>query len=443
MNTLKIPLNIGGTVTEQENAWAARQNAGASAASIFTVGGTQIKINAAAKNEQKRSAQKYTANHIRERDYFTAFTDSSEASFSQGWSDASERLAHTDMGLALTLPFFSIAPSYNFIAEEKYKAVPTVSRSDTARMTFAIPFAVKKNTFSFEYTKEGGGVKGAVQGGNYEEDWKNLKTSLSERDYYFLSAPFYDFFDGKLPSKMQNKKSADTDSLYYSTNYAFTWRRGLFTDIKDFFIPSAAEFSASRDIRAAAEKNDIYQLKANAVNTAINVFGSNSVLSLFKWYKTDEFTFSLTAKARIPASAPENALYTISSYGQAGFYFDSADFIKSGTELSFSSDKNWAAEETLLWKRAGKRSPLKTLAEMLDRKKKLQNAALSRTDSLNIRIEQRGQNLSKSFELSHRADLKLHQYFSFNLSLIGSYFTITGGVSRISLNAAVGGKVDF
>ena len=443
MNALKIPLSIGGTVTEQENAWAARQNAGASAASLFTVGGTHIKINAAAKNEQKKNAQKYTANHIRERDYFTAFTDSSKASFSQGWSDASERIAHADADLALTLPFFSIAPSYNFIAEEKYKAVPTASRSDTVRMTFAIPFAVKKNTFSFEYTKEGGGVKGAVQGGNYDEDWKNLKTSLSERDYYFSSAPFYDFFDGNLPSNMQNKKSADTDSLYYSTNYAFTWRRELFTDIKDFFIPSAAEISASRDIRAAAEKNDIYQLKANAVNTAINVFGSNSVLSLFKWYKTDEFTFSLTAKARIPASAPENALYTISSYGQAGFYFDSADFIKSGTEISFSSDKNWAAEETLLWKRAGKRSPLKTLAEMLDRKKKLQNAALSRTDSLNIRIEQRGQNLSKSFELTHRADLKLHQYFSLNLSLIGSYFTVTGGVSRISLNAAVGGKVDF
>ena len=443
MNTLKIPLNIGGTVTEQENAWTARQNAGAFADSDFSVGGVRIKINAAAKNEQKKSAQKYTANHIEGRDYFTAFADSSEASFSKGWSDASERLAHADADLALTLPFFSIAPSYSFIAEEKYKAVPTASRSDTARMTFAIPFAVKKNTFSFEYTKEGGGVKGAVQGGNYEEDWKNLKTSLSKCDYYFLSAPFYDFFDGNLPSKMQNKKSTDTDSLYYSTNYAFTWRRGLFTDIKDFFIPSAAEFSASRDIRAAAEKNDIYQLKANAVNTAINVFGSNSVLSLFKWYKTDEFTFSLTSKARIPTSAPENALYTISSYGQAGFYFDSADFIKSGTEISFSSDKNWAAEETLLWKRAGKRSPLKTLAEMLDRKKKLQNAALSRTDSLNIRIEQRGQNLSKSFELSHRADLKLHQYFSFNLSLIGSYFTVTGGVSRISLNASVGGKVDF
>ena len=347
------------------------------------------------------------------------------------------------MGLALALPFFSIAPSYNFIAEEKYKAVPTVSRSDTARMTFAIPFAVKKNTFSFEYTKEGGGVKGAVQGGNYAEDWKSLRQSFSERDYYFLSAPLYDFFDKNLSAKMLDEKSAGTDSVYYAANYAFTWRRALFADMKDFFIPSAAEFSASRDIRAAAEKNDIYQLKANAVNTAINVFGSNSVLSLFKWYKTDEFTFSLTAKARISASVPENALYTLSSYLQAGFYFDSADFIKSGTELSFSSDKNWAAEETLLWKRAGKRSPLKTLAEMLDRKKKLQNAALSRTDSLNIRIEQRGQNLSKNFELTHRADLKLHQYFSLNLSLIGSYFTVTGGVARISLNASVGGKVDF
>lgn len=443
MNALKIPLNIGGTVTEQENAWAARQNTGASAASLFTVGGTQIKINAAAKNEQKKSAQKYTANHIRERDYFTAFTDSSEASFSKGWSDASERLAHTDMGLALALPFFSIAPSYNFIAEEKYKAVPAASRSDTARMTFAIPFAVKKNTFSFEYTKEGGGVKGAERGGNYAEDWKSLRQSFSERDYYFLSAPLYDFFDKNLSAKMLDEKSAGTDSVYYAANYAFTWRRALFADMKDFFIPSAAEFSASRDIRAAAEKNDIYQLKANAVNTAINVFGSNSVLSLFKWYKTDEFTFSLTAKARIPASAPENAIYTLSSYLQAGFYFNSADFFKSGTEFGISSDENWSAEETLLWKRAGKRSPLKTLAEMLDRKKKLQNAALSRTDSFNVRIERRGSVFTGNYELSHRVDLKLHKYLSVNASVIGAYFTVSGGVSRISVSASVGGKVDF
>ncbi|MFC2330293.1 MAG: DNA polymerase IV [Treponema sp.] len=443
MNAFKFPLNICGSVTEQENAWTARQNAGAFADSDFSVGGVRIKINAAAKNEQKKSAQKYTANHIEGRDYFTAFADSSEASFSKGWSDSSERVAGAEAGLALTLPFFSTAPSYRFSTEGRYKSLPSASMSDTTRMTFSLPFAVKKNSFSFEYTKEGGGVKGAERGGNYAEDWKSLRQSFSERDYYFLSAPLYDFFDKNLSAKMLDEKSAGTDSVYYAANYAFTWRRALFADMKDFFIPSAAEFSASRDIRAAAEKNDIYQLKANAVNTAINVFGSNSVLSLFKWYKTDEFTFSLTAKARIPASEPENALYTISSYGQAGFYFDSADFIKSGTEISFSSDKNWAAEETLLWKRAGKRSPLKTLAEMLDRKKKLQNAALSRTDSLNIRIEQRGQNLSKSFELSHRADLKLHQYFSFNLSLIGSYFTITGGVSRISLNASVGGKVDF
>ena len=443
MNALKIPLNIAGSVTEQDNAWTARQDARASAHSLFTVGGTHIKINAAAKNEQKKSAQKYTAAHIRERDYFTAFADSSEASFSKGWFDATERLAQAEAGLALTLPFFSMAPSFNFSAEEKYKAAPSARLSDTAQMTFTFPFAVKKNSFSFEYAKEGGGVKEARRGGNYAEDWKSLKTSFSERDYYFLSAPFYDFFDKNLPAKMLTEKPSGTDSVYYATNYAFTWRRALFADIKDFFVPSAAELSASRDIRAAAETNDIYQIKANTLNTAINIFGANSERALFKWYKTDEYTLSLTAKARIPSSAPENALYTFSTYAQAGFYFDSADFLKAGADFSISSDKNWTTEETLLWKRAGKRSPLKTLAKSLDRKKKLNDIALLRTDSVNIRIERRGQVLSRNYKLTHRADLKLHKYFSVNASLSGAYFTVTDGVSRIALSASIGGKAEF
>ncbi len=443
LNAFKVPVNISGVVTEQENAWTLRQNAGASFGSLFTAGGTQIKINAAAKNEQKKSAQKYTANRIQERDYFTAFADSSEACFSKGLTDASERLAQAEAGIALTLPFFSMAPSYGFSVEGRYKAYPSARYSDTARMTFTFPFAVKKNAFSFEYAKEGGGVKGVIRGGNYEEDWKSLKTSLSERDYYFLSAPFYDFFDKNLPAKMLTEKTSGTDSVYYATNYAFTWRRALFADIKDFFVPSAAELSASRDIRAAADKNDIYQLKANTVNTAINIFGANSARALFTWYQTDEYTLSLTAKARIPASMPENALYTFSSYAQAGFYFDSADFLKAGAEFSISSDKNWATEETLLWKRAGKRSLLKTISKTFDRKKMLTGSALFRTDSINIKIERREKILTRTYELTHRADLKLHKYFSVNASLSGSYFTVTGGVSRISVNASIGGKAEF
>ncbi|MGP1458084.1 MAG: DNA polymerase IV [Treponema sp.] len=443
MNAFKVPVHIEGSVAEQENAWTARQNAGALANSLFAVGGTQIKINAQAKNEQKKSAQKYTADIIRERDYFTAFLHSSKSSFSKGWLDASERTAEAEAGLAASFPVLSMAPSYRIAAEGRYKALPSAGFSDATRMTFTFPFAVRKNNFSFEYAKEGGGVKTVSRGGNYADDWRELKTSLSERDYYFLSAPFYDFFDKNLPSKMLSQKPSGTDSVYYAANYAFTWRRALFADIKDFFIPSRAEVSASRDIRAAAEKNDIYQLKASAINTAINVFGSNSERSLFKWYETDEFTLSLTVKARIPSSEPKNALYTFSSYGQAGFYFNSTDFLKAGAEFSVSSDKNWATEETLLWKRAGKRSPLKTLAEALDRKKKLQGVALSRTDSINVRLEQRGKILSRKYELTHRADLKLHKYVSVNASLIGAYFAVTDGVSRISVSATLGGKVEF
>ena len=164
---------------------------------------------------------------------------------------------------------------------------------------------------------------------------------------------------------------------------------------------------------------------------------------MFTWYQTDEYTLSLTAKARIPASMPENALYTFSSYAQAGFYFDSADFLKAGAEFSISSDKNWATEETLLWKRAGKRSLLKTISKTLDRKKMLTGSVLFRTDSINIKIERREKILSRTYELTHRADLKLHKYFSVNASLSGSYFTVTGGVSRISVNASIGGKAEF
>ena len=214
-------------------------------------------------------------------------------------------------------------------------------------------------------------------------------------------------------------------------------------DARDFFVPTSAGLSTRRDIRASESVTDIYQLKLTTIHTAINVFGRQSALGAMRWYDTDEFTLSLVGTARIPASAAEETLYTVSAYGQATLFFSSADFLKGGAEVRCDSKGNWSTEETLIWKRKGSKSILKTAAEAALRKKE-SGMALARTDSLNLAFGERDKIFSQKYELTHRLDLKMLKYFTLNFILSGAYTAVSkGSASRISVTATLGGKCEL
>ena len=440
MGAFHVPLKIGAAVKNEENGWNKTQSEKALLESNIGIRSGSLKITAAAENNQKKNAER-TRPAAGERDYFTAFKDATLASFSDGWADSATRSVKGEASIGAVIPFAGLTPVVGFCTEGRYAAAPKPAFSDATAATLTVPFTVRKNNFSFSYAKEGGGSESSSIGGTYGRDWNHLKDALGGRNFYFSAAPFYDFFTPTLPDRMREERRGS--SVFYASAYEFLWKRAIFMDVRDLLAPSSAGFSARRDIRASDSITDIYQLKLNTIHTAINMFGAKSALAAFRWYDTDEFTLSLVGTARIPASAAEETLYTVSAYGQAALFFSSTDFLKGGAEVRFDSKGNWSTEETLVWKRAGRKSILKTAAEAALRKK-ADGITLLRTNSVNLAFAERDKIFTQKYELTHRLDLKMLKYFTLNCILSGAYASADKNTaSRISITATLGGKCEF
>ena len=105
--------------------------------------------------------------------------------------------------------------------------------------------------------------------------------------------------------------SASTENVISSTGsvqYELNWRRKLFNDIKDLYIPCAAGAGISREIgRTDTSFTDIYQIKANLSGNFINLFGSDSALKRISWYKQDEYRSNLSFTYRFAAEKPDSS----------------------------------------------------------------------------------------------------------------------------------------
>ena len=202
MGAFRVPLKIGAAVKDEENGWNKTQSEKAFAESDIRIRDVSLKASAWAENAQKKNAEKRHASSG-ERDYFSALKDATVASFSEGWEDSASRSVKSEAAIGMGIPVASLAPAVIFRTEGRYAAVPKPAFSNATAATLTVPFGIRKNNFSFSYTKEGGGAESARRGGSYGRDWNRLKDSLGARAYYFSAIPFYDFFNPNLPGRMR------------------------------------------------------------------------------------------------------------------------------------------------------------------------------------------------------------------------------------------------
>lgn len=444
---IKIPFSISAKAGSQKNRWNFSNNM----QSDFSFNLKKEKWNASFKTEisadQKIPSTQQKIDTIDAQNYAENYADSTVFSFDPGSREASKRNVKTKISSAFTVPFLKFSPEIIFLTDEKYSNTNTAKNTDTQNFDFIIPFNVKNTRFTLKYSKNGRKTKNTAAGGNYKTDFEELFDSIKESGWYFCAAPFQDLFDKNFSDSIfQEALKTNAENLYYSGKYSLNWKRPLFANAKDFFVPATLDFSSEHRISASSDFSGFYILKASVLNTPMNIFGFQSKSRIFKWYKTDEYAISLSGTVKIPENSPESTLWNLNFYVQAGYYINETDVLRTGFETEISPDSAWKITGSAQYKRNVQKNLLSEIINFAD-KKNSQNRKkqkLSRSDSLDFSLNYDDENefVNQTYDFSHKISAEISKTFSFDCGF-GFSMNVKKEITAISVSGTAGGKISF
>ena len=245
--------------------------------------------------------------------YFISWYDITLLQFTDGFKDADRK----------TALFAQYKSSYDFL-----KLSPDISLELTGRqaeknlflagdtLKFTLPFTTDSNAFSFVMTHKGS-IEKNQRGSNYSDDIENIFSNQNSLLFFYKSIPFYSLFDKGYKTNILSQDFSSSGNLEYNV----TWRRKLFNNIKDLYLPVSASAGFSRDVIHTVEKDtDTYQLKGRLSSNFINLFGSNSSLNYFDWYRQEEYTGFVSALVKFSPESRSSPYFQISSGELLMFY---------------------------------------------------------------------------------------------------------------------------
>ncbi len=396
---------------------------------------------------QKIPSTQQKIDKINNQNYAENYSDATAFSFDFGSREASKRDVKTKISSAFNIPFFNISPEIIFLTDKKYSNTNSAKSANNHNFDFIIPFNVKKTRFTLKYSKNGQKTKSTTAGGNYKTDFEELFDSIKESDWYFCTAPFQDFFDKNFSDSIFREVAKNNaENLYYSGKYSLNWKRPLFADAKDFFVPSSFDFSSEHRINASSDFSGFYILKASILNTPMNIFGFQSKNRIFKWYKTDEYAISLSGTVKIPENSPEKTLWNLNFYIQAGYYINETDVLRTGFETEISPDSVWKITGSAQYKRNVQKNLLSEIIKFIDKKNqsKPQKQKLSRIDSLDFSLNYDDENefVNQTYDFSHKISAALSKTFSFDCGF-GLSLNVKEEITAITVSGSAGGKISF
>lgn len=376
--------------------------------------------------------------------YFERYLKNSEQSFSIGNENATSRNVQANFNILTDFPSIFFKPELIFTSSEKYSNNSSSKRNENFTLQTNFPFNIKKHQFSFDLKRESNFSRYVQQGGNYVADLNELFTNPQQIALFFRPIPFAELFTNEVSNIFLEKtNNSDFLTAFYSTSYGFKWKRKLFANIKDFFIPSGTDFVVTRNIQSASNLNDNYIYKLSILSTPFNVFSSQGTFKLFKKFTSDEYIFSVTAKAKVPSSTPKDSVYTISSYAQGTLFKTAQDYLKSGVEFEVSTEKNWKIGTTFLWNRKTNFSPIKSAIQHFVNKEKFKQINMFRTNSFNLNITKLEQKITQNYKIDHTINFEILKYITLSTGLSAAFTEKTDSASILELTANIGGKVLF
>ena len=441
LQRIKVPLKLSTKTNSKDTSLYHTQLMNYEIVSDFSIHKSKIKISSNLNMSQIQDTKANT-DYFTNSNYFLSWTESTKDSFSLGDDFSQSRKITSESYILLNLPVAEIKPRLQFNIEEQYSQAQKASFDKTI-ILFSIPFKINKNDLSFSYSKESGQSGLLLKNENYAGDFYNYGNSFALQNYIW-QAPFYELFsDSAKNIILQNISTSSASQLYSNTSCSLKWKRPQYKNALDIFVPSTTNLILTRNIKGTETINDNYVLKLTMQNSPINLFGKSSRLKLFSWYKTDEFTGSLSSTIKIPKENPSQTEFNLNTYLQASFFVSETKVLKTGFTFELSKDYEWETTGTLLFKRDTIFSPIISAIKLFDKKHDYSKIKLNRSNSINYSIAYKDESLNQDYKINHTISAQINKYISVNTGFTGEFTSKTNKASILQLLATIGGKVEF
>jgi hypothetical protein len=135
--------------------------------------------------------------------------------------------------------------------------------------------------------------------GDYADDFSRSFRTIYSQQYLYGQFPYVELYSQEAERQFlgQSEKLSNAD---YSAEAYLQVSRRFSSRIRDLFLPSSLELSVSKRFVKDEDLTDLYNTYSlTARSTALNLFGNFGAYSLFPFYRTDEYSTSLSLNADV------------------------------------------------------------------------------------------------------------------------------------------------
>ncbi len=360
------------------------------------------------------TSQKLNAEESKAPSYFYDWYDISKLEFSGGEA-AAQRSSKFTASAKAVIPDAGLSPQLDYELSGSKNALDTVDFTSSDQLHFALPFTTQNNALAFNFIHKNTRLN-KYSGTDYGQD---------------LAFIF--------------KNSTDTSSLTTkTTSYELTWRRKLYNDIKDFFIPlsAGAAFTDSKNITGNNTAQS-FKIRLNLTDSFINLFGANSTLQTFNWYRQEEFTNTLNTVVNFTAVKTDRPSFSVSDSAKLLFNLKDSDYLEISSLFSFDSSKNVIVKAGTSWTRQTQTSLLLILTNAVWKASRTMDIKPVLKESFNFGLDLAKNRHKQTYEYMHDSSLEFLNNCSVT-SGAGLLFGFEKGKTfRLSLEYKLGVKINF
>ena len=371
--------------------------------------------------------------------YFISWYDISQNQFTKGVSQ-SQRNTSLLAQYKSTYDTLKFSPDITFELAGNNLNDDEKSFYTTDSLLVTIPFSTQNNAFSFSLNHKGIIQQNNITLNNYEQDFAQIFNNQKKLIFFYEAIPIYSLFDSNYKTKISSLSQTANGSLEYD----FIWRRKLFNDFKDIYIPISSTSGVSREVIHTNEKNtDLYQIKEKLNFNFINLFGSNSSSGLFDWYKQEEYTGFIGLLFKFSPDKKTKPAFQISTGEILTLYIIDSNTLNINTDFYIDNYKNWTFKTAAVWSRKTQNSLLLELTHLCWKKSYELDLYPKVSDSFSISLSTQNKKHKEVYSYQRSSQIQFLEHFNLTSGAGLSFGFEQGKTFRLGINYELGMKILF
>lgn len=418
-----VPINILAKTTSKDYSFSQQQNSTINLNFSIPISKVELDFNIFADFLQKikNSQQQNDSSNL---NYFSSWLDITKLAFSTGNEKAENRNENYAATFITKTAFFDFSPELNITFLQNYSNIITSKYGTKTKIHLLLPITIDNHRFTFYWEKSLFSENSAHSNGNYFIDSQKLFKTQGDFGWFYGVFPIFDLFDKKINDNFKN--TTQYIGLLFNSTYKINWKRKLFNNNVDFFVPSSITFECAKDTSKVQNLNEIYQFKLQTENTAIT--------------KNIDFLFSTNSVYKIPNFSLENSQLKINLFTSTSLYLKDSHKINFIIDTTYETQNNFFINNRITWERPGKSSLVSVLYYIFTRKDN--SFITTRKDSISVGLAFSNNEFSQKYEYVHNCNVKILKYASINTGF-GTGISIKETFVNLDLLIQLGLKIEF